>query len=266
MFFLQLCFYFCYLPHCFFSPLKTPFKHREFPILILLFNPSIEFLLYQLLFSLSSILSFYLALCHSCFIGVKGLVSLFCLLSLSLVWEFSHFGEQVGLWRLSLVGLNKQAHVLDCITFSECIFCESLWRLWTPPHGAVSHLHFPGFQLCAGSPVLAPCFPYLGLKPQLLTLLAVEYPAPKSHIQFCAPVYLHEFWHSFWPLEISPILAFELGCIFVLFFKVYYLYFPVFGEWRGVGWYYLTRIHQKFAELVELLKIICEILDFHQFL
>ena len=40
-------------------------------------------------------------------------------LFLSGVGILSYFGEQVGLWRLSLVGLNKQAHVLGCITFSE---------------------------------------------------------------------------------------------------------------------------------------------------
>lgn len=61
-----------------------------------------------------------------------------------------YFGEQVGLWTLSFMGLGKL--VLDGYLFSECNCMSSVETAMGP---------FPRFQLHTGSLVLVPCLPHL---------------------------------------------------------------------------------------------------------
>lgn len=129
----------------------------------------------------------------------------FSLFVVSLVWEFSLvLGSRSGS-RIVSRGDEGTTSCSGCMTFSEFICCESLWR---PPCGAVSHLPFPGFQLSAGSPILAPDLLYLGLKPCLPVLLVIgneSWNPTSSSTPLCICRSSASFWHlelvhhsSFW--------------------------------------------------------------------
>ena len=166
-------------------------------MLLILYNASVEFL--SAVFSDPFWVFTWLVvtLAYSSFSGVKFLISLFCSLfpwcgNSPLFWGAGQALEIVSWgWRNSLM--------LGCMTFSEFIYCESLWR---PPCGSVSRLPLPGFQLSAGSPVLAPDLLYLGLKPCLPVLLAVgnESWSPTSS---STPLCISRSSVSFWHLESS---------------------------------------------------------------
>lgn len=81
----------------------------------------------------------------------------------------------------------------------------------------------------------------------------------KPHIHFHAPVYLSEFCQFLAPREFT-VVAFELGCIFKYIIHISLCLGG--GGLVGIIWQKYIRSLQ----LVEFLKIIYEILDFHQFL